>query len=188
MKILFSILLVTVFMSACNNQYTPLPRGYFRIGLPEKEYCSLDTAFPYGFNYPVYAKIVPDTDVPDQPYWVNVVFPTFKATIHISYKSVNGNVSELMEDSRKLAYKHSIKADAIGEVVFSDESKKLYGILYDIRGNAASPLQFAVTDSTKHFLRGALYFNTAPNKDSLAPVVAFIRSDIMELMESIIWK
>ena len=93
-----------------------------------------------------------------------------------------------MEDSRKLAYKHSIKADAIGERFFQNDEHHVYGILYEIKGNAASPLQFAITDSTRHFLRGALYFNSIPNKDSLAPVIDFIKEDMMQLMETVSWK
>lgn len=173
---------------ACNNGYTPLPRGYFRIHLPEKEYRAFDTVFPYGFNIPVYARVIPDTDDNKEPYWINIVFPQFNGTVHISYKEVKGNVTELMEDSRRLAYKHSVKADAIGEIAFNDQDRRIFGILYDIKGNAASPLQFAVTDSTSHFLRGSLYFNTTPNKDSLAPVIDFLKGDVMELMESVVWK
>ncbi len=181
----FSILMLA---PACKEHYTPRPRGYFRIDLPEKNYVKLDSIFPFCFNYPDYSQILPDNDSPNEANWINIHYPAFNATIHLSYKPVSGNIDNLMEDSRKLAYKHSIKADAIGESVFSNPQSHLFGILYEIKGNAASPLQFAVTDSVAHFLRGSLYFNTAPNKDSLAPVIDFIKLDMIELIESITWK
>jgi gliding motility-associated lipoprotein GldD len=95
---------------------------------------------------------------------------------------------ELLEDSRKIVYKHSIRADGIGEKVFENEKKNVHGILYDLKGITASSVQFILTDSTRHFIRGALYFNNVPNKDSIAPMVDFIREDIVRLMESLEWK
>lgn len=188
MRVIFKILMVACCFLGCTNHYTPLPRGDFRIELPKKEYQLLDSIFPYSFSYPAYSKVVADADAPNEPYWVNIVFPRFNSTIHVSYKAIANNIDEVMEDSRKLAYKHAIKADAIGERFFQDDERRVYGILYEIKGNAASPLQFAVTDSSRHFLRGALYFNSIPNKDSLAPVIDYIKEDMMQLMESVRWK
>lgn len=188
MRVFFIILMAVSCLLGCTNHYTPLPRGYFRIELPPKEYQLLDSTFPYSFIYPSYSKVVPDGDSPSEPYWVNIVFHRFNSTIHVSYKAIDNNIDEVMEDSRKLAYKHAIKADAIGERFFQDDQRRVYGILYEIKGNAASPLQFAITDSSRHFLRGALYFNSIPNKDSLAPVIDFIKEDMMQLMESVSWK
>jgi gliding motility-associated lipoprotein GldD len=129
-----------------------------------------------------------DNQVGAEKYWINIDFPRYKARIHISYKPVNGNIDNLIEDVRTLAYKHTIKADAINEKVFSNPERKVYGILYDIKGNAASSYQFYVTDSVKHFLRGALYFNVHPNKDSLSPAVEFFGKDMRYLIESLEWK
>ena len=108
--------------------------------------------------------------------------------LHISYKNINNNLGQILEDSRKLAYKHSIKADAIHEQVFIQPERNIYGILYEIDGNAASSIQFYVTDSINHYVRGALYFNVEPNKDSLAPVIRFIKDDIIVMIESFEWK
>jgi gliding motility-associated lipoprotein GldD len=119
---------------------------------------------------------------------VNIDFPRFDGKIHISYKQVRNNLDRYTEDSRTLAYKHSIKADAIKETLYGNDSSHVYGILYEIKGNAASSLQFFVTDSTRNFLRGSLYFNVQPNKDSLAPVISFFRDDIIRLMETVTWK
>lgn len=180
--IIFSILL-----SGCKRKYTPKPRGYFRIDLPKKEYTELPDTFPFKFQYPVYTQIKKDHSRISERYWFNIEYPEINGKIHISYKPVSQNLDQLIEDSRNLAYKHTIKADAINEIMFLKPEKKVYGILYEIEGNAASSVQFFVTDSTKNYLRGALYINVEPNKDSLAPIIDFIKADIKVLMESFEW-
>lgn len=188
-SLLFAIFISLLFsLIGCGTDSIPKPRGYFRLEFPEKQYQELDTIFPYKFSYPVYGEIVDDKMAGAEKYWINVDFPDYKARIHISYKQINGNLDELIEDVRWLAYKHTIKADAINERIFSNPEKKVYGTLYDIRGNAASSYQFYVTDSLKHFLRGALYFNVQPNKDSIAPAVEFFGKDMAYLIESVEWK
>ena len=183
------VLLLFVFISACQESYSPKPRGYFRIGLPEKEYLTFDTAFPYSFEYPAYASIVADQDPGSEPYWINVRFPGFNGTLHMSYKAVDGNLAEYIDDSRTFVLKHIPKADAINDSLVFRPEAKVYGMVYDIEGNAAaSPCQFFVTDSTTHFLRGALYFDFQPNNDSLAPVIGFIREDILHLLTTLNWK
>ncbi len=182
------IVVLLVFASSCKHKGTPKPRGYFRIAFPEHNYQSFEGDYPYSFESPVYAKVVQDKERNAEKYWVNIVYPQYKGVLHLSYKEIDNNLQLLLEDSRKLAYKHSIKADAIGEKLFMSDSTKVYGILYDIKGDAASAVQFFLTDSVKHFLRGSLYFDAIPNKDSLAPVVNFVKEDIMHLMETVQWK
>nr|WP_321407655.1 gliding motility lipoprotein GldD [uncultured Carboxylicivirga sp.] len=184
---LFAVTIIAI-LSSCRGHQSPKPRGYFRIEFPEHSYQLFDSTYPYKFEYPEYAKIVADTLPDAEAYWCNVSFPTLNGQIHLSYKTVGDRFYDLLEDSRKLAYKHSIKADAINERYFENPDKQVMGVLYEIKGNAASPFQFFVTDSTKHFLRGSLYFNTVPNKDSLAPVIQFVKEDIEHLIESIEWK
>lgn len=174
--------------SGCQSDPIPKPRGYFRLEFPEKHYRVFDSLFPYRFYYPVYGKIVLDDQSGAEKYWINIEFPKYKAKVHISYKSVKGNINTLIEDVRTLAYKHTIKADAINERLFANPERKVYGTLYDIKGNAASSCQFYVTDSVKHFLRGALYFSVHPNKDSLAPAIDFFGKDMTYLIESLEWK
>ncbi|MCK5823009.1 MAG: gliding motility lipoprotein GldD [Bacteroidales bacterium] len=186
-KLLFIIFFAFVFFS-CQHDYTPRPAGYMRIDFPEKEYQHFSNNSPYSFDFPKYAKIVKDKEKDAEPFWINIVFPKLNGKIYISYKEIDNNLSEYIEDSRKFAYKHTVKADAINEKVYSNKEKKVYGILYDIKGNTASNVQFFLTDSTKHFLRGALYFNTRPNKDSLAPVIKFIKTDIFKLIETFEWE
>jgi gliding motility-associated lipoprotein GldD len=184
LKVLLACLII-----GCSDEFTPRPKGYLRIELPQKAYQSFDSICPFTFNYPVYAAIVPSAAKNAEPCWLNMSFSKFKGTLHLSYKSVNGNLEQLLDDTRKLTNKHIPKANAINRKAFSDKVNKVYGILYEIEGpEAASPIQFDLTDSTKNFIRGSLYFNSTPNNDSLAPVIGFIREDILQLMGSFRWK
>ncbi len=171
----------------CHSHYTPKPMEYFRIDLPQKKYILYDSVCPYSFQYPAYARIVKGLDT-KEPCWISIDFPSFKATVYITYFAITNNLSHLLDDCHTLAYKHDIKADAIHEILYSDTLRKIYGMVYEIKGDAASPLQFYVTDSVKHFLRASLYFNVKPNKDSLAPVIEFIDKDVKHLIETLTWK
>ncbi|HNX55646.1 MAG TPA: gliding motility lipoprotein GldD [Prolixibacteraceae bacterium] len=188
-KFLFFLIFFLAVTVACKHDYTPKPHGYFRIEFKEKSYHSLDSAaLPYKFEVPGYSKVLPDKDRLAEPYWINVKIPVHKAEVHISYKKVEKNLQQLLEDSRKLAYKHTIKADAINERIVINKAKKIYGTIYEIEGNAASPLQFYLTDSTRNFLRGALYIREIPNVDSLRPVIDYLTPDVIHLIETTEWK
>jgi gliding motility-associated lipoprotein GldD len=175
-----------VFLLSCDGNYTPKPRGYFRIDFPNKDYKAYAGDCPFTFEYPVYSRVEKD-DREDFPCWLNVVFPSFKGNLHISYRSIKGDLNSLMEDTRTLVYKHTVKADAINEISLNNPPN-VSGVLYEIEGNAASPVQFYLTDSSRHFLRAALYFYTVPRPDSIAPVVEFIRTDLDRLIRSFRWK
>ncbi|HAQ18834.1 MAG TPA: gliding motility lipoprotein GldD [Prolixibacteraceae bacterium] len=184
----FFPILFLLFCFSCKQDYVPKPRGFFRIEFQTKTYHGLySSAFPYRFEIPDYCKVVPDNERQAEPFWINLEIPKHKAELHISYKQVNNNLAKLTEDSRTLAYKHSVKADAINERVFINPEKKVYGTIYLIDGNAASPLQFYLTDSTKNFLRGALYIREVPNIDSIRPVIDFLTPDIIHLIETTEW-
>lgn len=189
-KTFYLVLLAFIALNAagCRKNSVPKPAGYFRIDLPAKEYISLPDKYPYSFEYPSYGVINELPGSNSEPYWINIEFRAFKARIHISYKDVSNNLVRLTEDSHNLSYKHSVKADAIEERVWANDSTHVYGILYDVKGNAASALQFYMTDSTKHYLRGSLYFMSEPNEDSLKPVIDFFREDIIHLIETLSWK
>lgn len=191
-SIISFFVVVTVFFTivSCGSTPVPKPRGYYRIDFPEKSYRLFDSVYPFKFKYPVYGRVIPK-EIPENSTdgaWLNIEFPKYKAKIHLSYKDVRGNLNVLTEDARKFAYKHTMKADAIDEQVFANKDNRVYGIIYDIRGNSASSLQFYVTDSVKHYIRGALYFRCEPNKDSLAPVIDFFSKDIVYMIESLRWK
>lgn len=186
------IVFLIVFISSCNRKNNaPLPKGYVRIELPEKNYTSFDTLYPYAFDYPEYAKITDDTHRSAEPYWINLVFNDFDAAIHISYKNIetSEDLVKYLEDGRNFVNKHIPKATSFQERNYVDEEKNVYGTLFEIQGKeAASPMQFFITDSTNHFLRASLYFNTTPNNDSLAPVIDFLKEDITVIMETFRWK
>jgi len=184
-RLLYVPLIFALF--SCRETYSPKPRGYYRIDLPEKSYQLFKETCPYSFEYPKYSVLYNDSSIHAEPYWINIYFPQFNGTLHLSYKPIRNNLKVLVEDAHAMAYKHTVKADAIEEQYIKNELDKVYGLLYEIKGNAASSLQFFVTDSSSHFLRGALYFQTNPNKDSLAPVIDFVRQDLIHLIETITW-
>ena len=190
--LIFTFIITLLFLYSlysCREEYAPKPRGYFRIDFPEKKYVRFDTTFPYTFEYPAYAKVIPDDRPASEPYWINVDFPQFSGRIHISYKPVHENLPQYLEDARTFVVKHIPKADAIEDSLIYRPEDKVYGLVYYIDGmQAASPCQFFVTDSSSKFLRGALYFNVAPNNDSLAPVIRFIREDIRHMLKTFRWK
>jgi len=172
----------------CHREYTPRPRGYFRIAFPEKSYKELPMQGPYTFEIPAYSYVEADSLNLDHPDWITLQIPSNHAQIHISYIRLNKNLAEHAEFSRSLAYKHTEKASSIEEQLFVNRAKKVYGTLYIIKGDAASPLQFYLTDSVSNFLRGALYIKEVPNADSLRPVVNFLSQDVLRIVESTEWK
>jgi gliding motility-associated lipoprotein GldD len=170
--------------AACNETYYPKPYGYIRIDYPEKEYSLFDSVYPYSFEIPTYSRVVPDSSKGAEKFWSDWNFPEFNATVYLSYKDIRDNLNQYEEDTRELAYKHTIKADDIEPIIWENKEQRVYGILYDIKGDVASQMQFYLTDSTQHFLRGAFYFNCVPNKDSLAPSLKFLRKDIDRMIET----
>lgn len=192
---IWKILIVFILFTGCRQHYTPKPRGYFRIDFPEKTYSTLQGNYPYSFDVADYAVIQKDEKNPGKQDWINVSVPANKAQLHISFYDLNASVKpkneilyELMEETRELAYKHSVKASAIDEQIFINPGRKVFGTIYNIKGNAASPMQFFLTDSTSHFLRGALYIREVPNIDSLRPVINFLEPDVIHLIETTSWK
>lgn len=182
------ILLISILFTACGEAYVPKPYGYFRVDLPVKSYRMLDTLnLPYRFEVSSAIKVNFRTDEKEK-YWIDLTYPQLNANVYCSYLPVKGNLIELSEDTRRIVYKHSIKADGISEKVFDNQRNDVHGILYDLKGNTASSLQFVLTDSTQHFFRAALYFNNVPNKDSIAPMAEYIREDMIRLVESFEWK
>jgi gliding motility-associated lipoprotein GldD len=174
---------------SCQNSYVPKPRGYYRIDFPGKAYRQFDTTFPYTFEYPMYAKIVRDSSRLAEPYWINIVYYPFNAQLHISYKTINKNLAIYLNDAHTLVNKHIPKANAISQREYVDPAEKVFGLVYEITGSdAASTYQFYLTDSTKHFVRGALYFDLVPNNDSLAPVIDFLKKDVEHMITTFRWK
>ena len=183
----FAFLLVV--LVSCNSSYTPKPRGYIRIDLPARQYQPFRSAFPYSFEYPVYADIQPDSSKMAEPYWINICYRPFHATLHLSYKVIDGNLAQYLNDAHTLVNKHIPKANAITQREYLDPANRVYGLVYDIRGaDAASAYQFYLTDSVHGFVRGALYFNMIPNNDSLAPVIEFLKADVQHMISTFRWE
>ncbi len=187
--------LFLIVAAGCSQTPVPKPAGYFRIDLPKREYLLFDNRkenfkdLPISFEYPAYGKLSAGDENRREPGWMNIEFPAFKARIYLTYKDINKNFEGLMEQSYRMNVKNHIsKADAIKEQVISNPADKVYGILYDLKGNTASAVQFYVTDSVRHYLRGSLYFAAEPDADSLEPVINFFRGDIVHLIETLKWK
>lgn len=187
------IILAILFFSACSEEGMPRPKGYFRIDFPEKKYQAFGADCPLTFEYPVYSlveqmPVKSEDGKAREKCRFNISFPIQKARLHFSLFEADKDLSQMIEETRKLAYKHVVKASAIEELDIYDPSKKLYGTVYEIGGNTASNIQFYATDSAQHFLRGSLYFWASPNADSLAPVLSYIRADIKHLISTLEWK
>ncbi len=183
--------MLTLF-SACNNQpdYSPKPRGFFRIYYPKKAYRDFNDGCAFTFKYPVYATIGPDPRAPGKDCWLNMNFPQFKGILHLSYEPVTSPkiFNELVEDAHTFAFKHTVKATSIDQGYINYADKKVYGLYYTIDGNAASSVQFFLTDSTRHYLRGALYFSSEPRLDSIQPVLDFVKKDVDVMIKTFRWK
>lgn len=167
---------------------TPKPKAYPRIDIPKASYQQFDTLFPFSFEYSTLSNIQPDRSKGSEPYWINIEYPSLGATIYLSYKKINGNLGQLKEDAFGFANRHIQQADDIVESNVYDPAIPLIGKIYDIKGvNVACPYQFWISDSTSKFVRGALYFNTEPNNDSLAPLITYVKNDILHIINTFNW-
>lgn len=187
------VLLIAFALSSCEPDvvYTPRPRGYFRIEMPAKNYVKYDSAnVPYTFEIPDYARMY-RSSAPDAPEsWRDLYFGEFKATLYLSYHEITSDslFAQLVNQSWELTEAHHEMSQAMKDSMILRPDAKVYGTVIELGGNAASLLQFYLTDSTKNFIRGSLYFYAVPNKDSLAPVLNYIKDDVMHLVETIEWR
>ncbi|TDQ28763.1 gliding motility lipoprotein GldD [Tenacibaculum caenipelagi] len=178
------LLVSAIFLISCGEEMLPKPKGYLSLEYPEKTYKRIMLHKPYSFET---AQITQSKDLPKN--WMNVEYPTLKASVDITYRPIEGNLRELLMESEKLVFEHAIKADQItAPVEYANPDKKVYGSVYQILGNAASQVQFHATDSSKHFLKGSLFFYTKPNYDSILPAVEYIKNDMIHMMETLEWK
>jgi len=191
MKIKTAILSVVslLCMVACSSDYVPKPKGYNRINLPPHTYVGLTDTLPYHFEYSGHAKVYEDTSYNAEPYWLNVYYPDYQANIQLTYKDIDSEekLETLLEDSYRLTANHQIKASAIEERILGTPYGKK-ALIAELQGEVPSQFQFYVTDSSKHFLRGALYFRTATKNDSLAPVIEYIKMDMVHMLNTLQWE
>ena len=178
---LFVSLLSLIFLTSCSDEVLPKPTGFLRLEYPSGTY-KISTTTPYEFETSTTANVLLNAK-----HWMKIKYPTLNATIDITYRPVDNNIKELLFESELLTTKHATKADAIYFENFENKDDSVFGKLSNVTGNAASPLQFHLTDSTKHFLTGALYFNVPPNYDSIYPAIKYIEKDLKHLMNTTKW-
>ena len=186
-KIIVIISFCFLFLACSEEVYTPKPRGFFRIDIQDTTYTPLQGKYPYFFEYS--SRAVVDSLLRQEPYWINIEYPDLNATLHITYKSMNANnLADLINDSRTIVFKQIIKADDVLESHILDTATHLYGKIYETTGNdAACSFQFWITDKQKHFFRGSLYLNQVPQNDSLAPLINYLKKDMLHLIETFRW-
>jgi gliding motility-associated lipoprotein GldD len=177
------ILLFILLLSSCKDEVLPKPASFLRLDYPEAKYVNFENQCPFTFEMNSEATIKGVNDC-----GITILYPKMKATIYLTYKPITANINNLLRDAQKLTYEHVIKADDILEQPFLNPTQNVYGMFYQVDGNAATNSQFYATDSIKHFVTGAMYFYAKPNFDSIMPAASYIKNDMQRLMETLKWK
>lgn len=185
------IVFISLFFSSCTQEKqneTPKPKGYYRIELPEHQYQHWDSILPFRFYYSQYATFQ-FKQQENKDYWIVIHYTPFHADLNITYATLHKDLRERIVEEEKMVSFHYKVADDVEFSIISDPPSRIFGQIYDIKGTkVATPISFWLTDSTNHFVRGSLYFNNPPNNDSLQPVIAYIREDILEMIQRFEWK
>ena len=178
-------------MSSCKENFTPKPYGYLRVKLPnDHSYQKSEETLPFSVDYSKYAKweaLKVAKKSRENSLWYNIHYQKYDAKIHLSYIPLQNNLDSLLEESYEFVFGHTVRADAIDERVFNRTDDNVYGVVFDLKGNTASNMEFWATDSLNHFLRGALYIESTPNIDSLSPVIEFVKKDIVHIVNTLQW-
>jgi gliding motility-associated lipoprotein GldD len=181
---LLLFLLLLVLTISCKDDVLPKPASQLRLDYPIAQYASFSNQCPFEFEINENAIINEDKNC-----GFSIHYPKMKATIYLTYKTVNNDISFLLRDAQNLTYKlHTQKADEIMEQPFINPDKKVYGMLYNVTGNAATNSLFYATDSIKHFVTGSVYFYAKPNFDSILPAESYVKNDMQRMMETLKWK
>lgn len=180
---IFSLLIISILIFiSCKEDVLPKPKAHLRLEYKKTDYKLTD--LDCLFNFEVSTTAIVKTN---EKCWVNIEYPKLKANINLTYRPIENNLKELFMEAEKLTFNHAIKADGISSIPYANSAKKVYGSIFEVTGNAASPIQFHITDSTKNFITGAVYFNTKPNYDSIKPAINHLQKDIIHLIESLTW-
>ncbi|MDH5382024.1 MAG: gliding motility lipoprotein GldD [Cyclobacteriaceae bacterium] len=188
-SVIYLFLVILIALTGCETNYLPKPKGYNRLDLPDHSYQNLPDTLPYTFEFSKHAKLLSDTSWISEKDWVEIYYPNLRANIHITYKRVNNDTALLKEyfsDSYTLTSKHQIKAYAIDDIIMTSPFGKTFSIA-ELDGQVPSQFQFVCTDSVRHFLRGALYFDTKINNDSLRPAIDYMKIDVLQMMNTLQW-
>lgn len=186
----YCIFFVFAVCFSCTEVHNPKPKGYNRFDLPKAEYVQLQEPHPYTFEYSKYSVIEPHKSKNSEAHWIDISYPELKATVELTYKDLStkdNSINSVVFDAHKLTNKHNVKAYAIEESVITTD-KGHTAAIFELAGEVPSQFQFFVTDSTSHFLRGALYFPISTKNDSLAPAINYIKKDLYHLINSLDWK
>jgi gliding motility-associated lipoprotein GldD len=193
MKHSFLFICILFICLSCGQDPVPKPQAYLRLEFPEASYNELNANLPFSFEKNQLATQIETKTIqgPTESYGITLEYPSLKGAIYLTYKSIDNNQDNLiafLRDAQKFTQEHTKKADEIVEQPYENKTRKVYGMLYEVGGNAASQSQFYVTDSTNHFLTGSLYFYAKPNYDSIYPAAKYLEKDIKQIMESVSWK
>jgi gliding motility-associated lipoprotein GldD len=184
-----AIPILSLFLLGCGNDPLPKPKAYLRLEYPEATYKKATTPLPFTFDKNEISSTITEVKTLGNTKGIDVKYPALKATIHFTYKKVNNrNLDSLLRDAQNLTQKHTMKADEISYKPYENTKNKVFGMLYEVGGDAASQSQFYITDSINHFLSGSLYFYAKPNYDSIYPASEYLKKDIKRIMESVRWK
>ena len=174
--------------ASCSNSATPRPYAYMRLNIPDTAYHTVEQKnIPLSFALSENATLQ-QKEKKNAATWFNIVYPTLNATIHCTHYVIKNNLRKLSDESQRIVYRHAVQADAIPERAYENFETNVFGVLYELQGNTASPMQFVLTDSTRNFFRASVYFNASPNQDSIAPALDYITTDVIRLVESVEWK
>lgn len=190
------VVCLAVLFAACGDaDYTPKPRLFPKVVFPQHEYKAFDADYcSFSFQQPTYVEIEKDTTffeaAPKDPCWFDIVYPKLNTRIHCTYQPITKTktLNDLVTESYAMVEEHVVKAEYIDEQAIQKKDEQVYGRTFDLEGPVATHFQFYLTDSSRHFLRGALYTYARPNPDSLRPVVQFVKQDIMEMINTIEWR
>jgi len=185
------LLVIIVCCVSCGNDPIPKPKAFLRLEYPAHQYMPIESGLPFVFEKNMFAKDISNIKASrdQKSYSLDISYPSLKGTIYITYKEIiNNNLEPYLLDAQNITQKHSQRADEIIEQPFLDPINKVYGMFYEVGGNAASQSQFYLTDSVNHFVTGSLYFFAKPNYDSILPAASYLKKDIQHIMETIRWK
>ncbi|PIB33502.1 gliding motility lipoprotein GldD [Gaetbulibacter sp. 5U11] len=192
MRQLIIILLTFVTLTSCGSDPIPKPKGYLRLEYPQADYKTYNQDLPFAFDRNMLSDTIIYKPLQDdvKSFGLNIEYKKLKGTIYLTYKAIDGQerLIKYLKNAQNFTQEHTKKADAIEEVVWENPVNKVYGMFYEVGGNAASQSQFYITDSINHFLTGSLYFYAKPNYDSILPAANYLQKDIKRIMESVVWK
>lgn len=185
MRVLVAVLSICILCYSCAEDPGPKPKAFLALEYSVAEYEPVDLDCPFQFEKNKVAEVVRASG--SNRCWFNIEYNHMKGTVFITYQPVRNNLDSLLRDAQNLPLQHTIKADVIEGDLYSNPRNDVYGMFYEVEGDAASQAQFYVTDSVQHFLTGSVYFRAQPNFDSILPAADYLRKDMRHIMETLEW-